>query len=50
MATVEERVDRIEAVLRRQLPGRGREAQPLLTREQQEALDWLVAERRKAQR
>ncbi len=48
MATVEERLDRIEAVLRRVLPGRGREVQPLLTREQIDALDWLVEDRRKA--
>lgn len=48
MATIEERLAEAERQLRRQLPARGAQAQPLLTREEREALDWLVEERRKA--
>ncbi len=50
MATLAERLGVLERMVRRQLPSRGAQAQPLLTREQQDALDWLVEERRMAKR
>lgn len=49
-AADDSRLAAVERLLRRQLPGRGVQAQPLLTVEEITALRWLVDERRKAER